>query len=65
MGYAFTFPLFSLLGGCEVAAYVHYPTISNDMLLRVSSREASFNNESTISQSTMKTFAKLTYVYGQ
>lgn len=28
MGYAFTFPIFYLLGGCKVMAYVHYPTIS-------------------------------------
>lgn len=28
MGYAFTFPIFSILGGCKVIAYVHYPTIS-------------------------------------
>lgn len=27
MGYAFTFPLFKLLAGCSVGAYVHYPTI--------------------------------------
>lgn len=32
MGYAFTLPLFRYLGGCSVAAYVHYPTISTDML---------------------------------
>eukprot|EP00053_Salpingoeca_punica_P010768 m.96377 g.96377 ORF g.96377 m.96377 type:complete len:474 (-) comp15485_c0_seq1:41-1462(-) len=35
MGYAFTYPVFSLLGGCKVAAYVHYPTVSTDMLERV------------------------------
>ena len=27
MGYAFTFPLFKMLAGCKVGAYVHYPTI--------------------------------------
>lgn len=27
MGYAFTFPLFKILAGCKVGAYVHYPTI--------------------------------------
>lgn len=27
MGYAFTYPLFRILGGCKVACYVHYPTI--------------------------------------
>ena len=32
MGYAFTAPLFRALGGARTAAYVHYPTISTDML---------------------------------
>ena len=33
-GWAFSFPL-ARLAGCQVAAYVHYPTISTDMLKRV------------------------------
>lgn len=61
MGYAFTFPIFSLLGGSTVAAYVHYPTISNDMLEKVASREASFNNSALISQSPLRSRAKLLY----
>lgn len=32
MGYAFTLPLFKYLGGCKVAAYVHYPTIRSVLL---------------------------------
>ncbi|CAK9025436.1 unnamed protein product [Durusdinium trenchii] len=35
MGYAFTLPLFSLLAGSRVGCYVHYPTISTDMLEQV------------------------------
>lgn len=35
MGYSFTYPLFRYLGGCRVACYVHYPTISSDMVDRV------------------------------
>ena len=31
-GWAFTFPVARLFAGCKVAAYVHYPTISSDML---------------------------------
>jgi len=27
MGYAFTYALFKVLGGCSVGCYVHYPTI--------------------------------------
>lgn len=38
MGYAFTLPVFRYLGGCHVASYVHYPTISTDMLSVVRER---------------------------
>uniref|UniRef100_A0AAY4EG87 GDP-Man:Man(3)GlcNAc(2)-PP-Dol alpha-1,2-mannosyltransferase n=1 Tax=Denticeps clupeoides TaxID=299321 RepID=A0AAY4EG87_9TELE len=38
MGYAFTLPVFRFLGGCSVASYVHYPTISTDMLAVVRER---------------------------
>ncbi|XP_057292295.1 GDP-Man:Man(3)GlcNAc(2)-PP-Dol alpha-1,2-mannosyltransferase-like [Hydractinia symbiolongicarpus] len=51
MGYAFTLPLFKFLGGCKVGCYVHYPTISTDMLEKVNQREADFNNAQYISQS--------------
>jgi len=61
MGYAFTFPIFSILGGSVVGAYVHYPTISNDMVDKVISGEASFNNNNNISKSTTKTNIKIWY----
>jgi alpha-1,2-mannosyltransferase len=32
-GWAFTFPL-ARMAGCKVACYVHYPTVSTDMLGR-------------------------------
>ncbi|KAK3100095.1 hypothetical protein FSP39_014700 [Pinctada imbricata] len=51
MGYAFTLPIFRYLGQCKVGCYVHYPTISTDMLDRVSKRTATYNNASFISQS--------------
>ncbi|KAG7277705.1 hypothetical protein CRUP_024525 [Coryphaenoides rupestris] len=38
MGYAFTLPLFRYLGVCTVASYVHYPTVSTDMLSVVRDR---------------------------
>lgn len=38
MGYAFTLPIFRYLGGCKVASYVHYPTVSTDMLSVVRER---------------------------
>ncbi|KAL4229705.1 asparagine-linked glycosylation protein [Mactra antiquata] len=61
MGYAFTLPLFKYLGGCMVGCYVHYPTISTDMLQRVSDRELSFNNASIVSRSALLTSIKLLY----
>lgn len=35
MGYAFTFPLVSILCNIPVTAYVHYPTISTDMIGKI------------------------------
>lgn len=61
MGYAFTLPLFKYFGKCKVACYVHYPTISTDMLDRVSQRSASFNNASFVSRSSVLTSVKILY----
>ncbi|CAL1536616.1 unnamed protein product [Lymnaea stagnalis] len=61
MGYAFTLPLFKFLGGCPVACYVHYPTISTDMLSRVSQRIAAHNNASFISRSPILSGLKVVY----
>ena len=61
MGYAFTLPLFRYFGGCKVACYVHYPTISTNMLHRVSQREATYNNASIVSNSLVLTYIKIIY----
>ena len=61
MGYAFTLPMFALLGGCQVGCYVHYPTISTDMLRRVRQRDAAFNNDEAIARSSALSFAKWVY----
>ena len=61
MGYAFTLPVFKFLGGCKTACYVHYPTISTDMLDRVAKRTATYNNDSAVSGSSFRTSAKLVY----
>jgi alpha-1,2-mannosyltransferase len=37
MGYAFGYWLVRVFGGCKVGSYVHYPTVSTDMIGRVSS----------------------------
>ncbi|XP_054156104.1 GDP-Man:Man(3)GlcNAc(2)-PP-Dol alpha-1,2-mannosyltransferase-like [Oppia nitens] len=61
MGYSFTFPVFKYLGGSRVVAYVHYPTISTDMLELVAQTRTSYNNRSFISNSPVLTKAKLMY----
>eukprot|EP00027_Filamoeba_sp_ATCC50430_P004148 CAMPEP_0168542178 /NCGR_PEP_ID=MMETSP0413-20121227/1210_1 /TAXON_ID=136452 /ORGANISM="Filamoeba nolandi, Strain NC-AS-23-1" /LENGTH=237 /DNA_ID=CAMNT_0008572039 /DNA_START=194 /DNA_END=905 /DNA_ORIENTATION=- len=61
MGYAFTYPIFHYFGGCKVACYVHYPTISTDMLSAVSLGRATYNNAASISGSSMKTKIKIWY----
>ncbi len=70
MGYAFTLPLFKYIGGCSVACYVHYPTISTDMLEKVSQRFAAHNNARFIARNPILSGLKLiyyklfAYVYG-
>lgn len=59
MGYSFTFPILRWLGGARVAAYVHYPTISTDMLARVGKKEADATNEHVIAGSALLTNMKL------
>lgn len=63
MGYAFTLPLFRYIGGCKVGCYVHYPTISTDMLSRVGGQTVAHNNASFISNSRILSTVKLLYYY--
>ena len=63
MGYAFTLPLFKYVGGSKVGCYVHYPTISTDMLKKVTGRYADFNNAEFISRSVLLSNAKLIYYH--
>lgn len=60
-GYAFVIPLFSWLGGCKTISYVHYPTVSRDMLEKVRQSESSYNNSDSISRSKVLTNLKLLY----
>lgn len=70
MGYAFVFTLLRLLrvnspangSRLPIGAYVHYPTISTDMLRRVQSREAGVTNDSGVAGSAFKTALKLKFV---
>ncbi|KAF9046273.1 glycosyltransferase family 4 protein [Panaeolus papilionaceus] len=61
MGYAFSFHVFSLLGKVPIGAYVHYPTISTDMLARVKSRKTWHTNTNAISSSAFLSSLKLLY----
>lgn len=61
MGYAFTLPLFALIGGCRRGCYVHYPTISTDMLAQVRSRDVAVCNDTAVARSWFLSFAKLLY----
>ncbi|KAL4458357.1 hypothetical protein ABPG75_013222 [Micractinium tetrahymenae] len=61
-GWAFPYPL-ARLAGARVAAYVHYPTISTDMLQRVWDRDALYNNSDDVAASPLKSLAKLAYYH--
>ena len=59
-GWAFTYPL-AWLAGAHVVAYVHYPTVSTDMLGRVWEGESTYNNDEAIANSSLKSLLKLVY----
>src|SRR5258705_13269328 len=63
MGYAFTYPMVSLLARIPIGAYVHYPTISTDMLARVRSRQPWHTNDDQISSSAVLSRMKLMWVH--
>jgi alpha-1,2-mannosyltransferase len=60
-GFAFSFPLAKYLAGCRVGAYVHYPTISMDMLGVVAEKRPTYNNDAAVSNSALKSTIKLYY----
>jgi len=59
-GCAFTF-IVAKLARCKIVAYVHYPTISTDMLSLVWERRPTYNNASNIAKSSLTTYLKLVY----
>ncbi|KAL1117745.1 hypothetical protein AAG570_004060, partial [Ranatra chinensis] len=60
-GFAFTLPLFSYIGGCSTACYVHYPTITTEMLKRVSSRVVAHNNRGLVARNPILSSIKILY----
>ncbi|GAB0099499.1 GDP-Man:Man(3)GlcNAc(2)-PP-Dol alpha-1,2-mannosyltransferase [Sergentomyia squamirostris] len=61
MGYAFTFPIFRFLTGSKVSGYVHYPTISGEMLRRVKARTLAHNNKNYVARNPFLTWIKIFY----
>ncbi|XP_017787167.1 PREDICTED: GDP-Man:Man(3)GlcNAc(2)-PP-Dol alpha-1,2-mannosyltransferase [Nicrophorus vespilloides] len=60
-GFSFTLLVFKVIAGCKTASYVHYPTITTDMIEKVSSRRSMYNNRSYIAKSPFLTYGKLVY----
>ncbi|KAI9349624.1 hypothetical protein BDR26DRAFT_852485 [Obelidium mucronatum] len=61
IGFAFTFPIAKLFGCSKVIAYVHYPTISSDMIGVVRDGVEAFNNKGLAAKSSLGRIAKLGY----
>ncbi|KAK9130911.1 hypothetical protein Sjap_011398 [Stephania japonica] len=59
-GYAFTYPLARMFG-CQVICYTHYPTISTNMLARVSLQSSMYNNNALIARSRLLSQCKVIY----
>ncbi|MGH0114691.1 UNVERIFIED_CONTAM: hypothetical protein FKN15_034008 [Acipenser sinensis] len=51
------------MGACQIGSYVHYPTISIDMLSVVRDRNPRFNNSAFISQNPILSNCKLLYYF--
>ena len=62
-GAAFATATAKLCGGCATAAYVHYPTITADMLAAVHARRPAHNNAAGVASSARATAAKLAYYH--
>lgn len=59
-GWAFGYPI-ARAAGCRVVSYVHYPTVSSEMVARVSRRHIAFNNSAQLARSSALTMAKVAY----
>lgn len=60
-GLTFTMPIFKYLGKCKTGSYIHFPTITNEMLKRVSKMQTMYNNRSFIARNPFFTLGKLVY----
>eukprot|EP00871_Galdieria_phlegrea_P004699 jgi/Galph1/522/GphlegSOOS_G5270.1 len=62
-GFAASMVIARLLFGCYIGCYVHYPTVSKDMLEVVQKRQVKYNNRSIIAKSIIITSVKLFYYW--
>jgi len=60
-GFPASMPVARFCFGCYVVCYVHYPTVSRDMLQVVQQRQVKYNNRSFIAKSYFATLCKLFY----
>jgi alpha-1,2-mannosyltransferase len=60
-GCPFTLPCAKIVTGAQTQAYVHYPTMSNDMLIKVASRRADFNNKAVFTSNPLLLKLKTMY----
>ncbi|KAI8893214.1 glycosyltransferase [Globomyces pollinis-pini] len=60
VGYAFINPIAKLFGS-KVISYVHYPTISSDMIKVIENRTSAFNNSNTVAKSSVLSKLKVHY----
>lgn len=63
VGFSFIYPFAKYLYAARVICYVHYPTISSDMLEKVQHRITDFNNASIIAKSSYFSQIKLIYYH--
>jgi alpha-1,2-mannosyltransferase len=61
VGHAAAYPAARYLFGCQTVAYVHYPTVSSDMIARVQSRVRMYNNADRFAASRFLTAVKVLY----
>ena len=59
-GVPFAYPLVHSFG-CRILAYVHYPTLSHDMMDKITKTSANYNHAPFIAHSTFLTFLKKVY----
>ncbi|KAI9095198.1 hypothetical protein DFS34DRAFT_651528 [Phlyctochytrium arcticum] len=63
MGMGFMYPVAKCLFRCRVVSYTHYPTISSDMLGKITSGTSDYNNSERVARSKALTAGKTIYYH--